>query len=155
VDPAEQAVPLPRLLALAFSDLIDGLHERLMKRGWRDVRPRYGYVLLAVAGRPRTGADIAGLMDMTKQAASKLIDEMEAADYVRRRPHRDDARAKLVTITPRGKRLLATVELIYRELEGEWATTIGAAQVEAMRANLTAVVAERHGGQLPDVRPGS
>ena len=110
-------------------------------------------MLLAVAGRPRTGAEIAALMGMTKQAASKLLDEMEAADYVRRKPDRDDARAKLVTITPRGKRLLATVEAIYRELEAEWAATIGAGHVEQMRANLTAVVAERHGGQLPDVRP--
>ena len=38
--------PLARLFAIAYRLLIDGLHERLRARGWTDVRPAFGFVLL-------------------------------------------------------------------------------------------------------------
>ena len=41
-------VPMARLLAMAYRQLIDGLHERLPAVGFTDVRPSYGFVLLAV-----------------------------------------------------------------------------------------------------------
>ena len=38
--------PLARLFAIAYRQLIDGLHDRLQARGWTDVRPAFGFVLL-------------------------------------------------------------------------------------------------------------
>jgi hypothetical protein len=45
--------PLARLFAIAYRLLIDSLHERLQARGWTDVRPAYGFVLLAARDQPR------------------------------------------------------------------------------------------------------
>ncbi len=78
-DPAPLAaghpsVPLARLLAMAYRHLVVGLHERLAARGWRDVRPQYGYVLLACRDRPTTSGELAGMLGVSKQAASKLAD---------------------------------------------------------------------------------
>lgn len=150
-DPVQ--VPLARLLAMAFRDLIDGLHERLAAAGWHDVHPRYGYVLVAVADEPRTVAQLGELLGSTKQAASALVAEMENIGYVRRRPHPDDARAKLVSITPRGTKLLTAVLEIYADLERDWAVVLGAKHLEQLRTDLAVVLRARHGGQLPDVRP--
>ncbi len=148
-------IPLARLLALAYRQLIDALHVRLAAEGYADVRPAFGYVLLALREQPGTGVDIALLLGVTKQAASKLIDVMERGGYVRRKPHGDDARAKTIAITARGRKLLVAVEAIYRGLEVEWANVTSKERMEALRTDLRTIVEVEHGGQLPAVRPTS
>ncbi|MEO5817442.1 MAG: MarR family winged helix-turn-helix transcriptional regulator [Gemmatimonadaceae bacterium] len=146
-------VPLARLLALAYRQLIDELHLRLAAEGYADVRPTFGYVLLALREQPTTGADIALLLGVTKQAASKLIDVMEHGGYVRRDTHSDDARAKTIAITAKGRKVLVTMEAIYRDLEAGWAHITSKKRVEALRTDLRKIVEAAHGGQLPAVRP--
>jgi len=150
-----QEMPLARLFAIAFRSLLERVHERLGEQGYHDVGSGFGYVLLAARDRPLTGNDVAALMGVSKQAASKLIDAMEAAHYLERRDHPEDARAKLLRITPQGKRLLGAVERIYEELEAEWASVIGAGELQRMRTTLTTALRAMHGGELPPVRPTS
>jgi DNA-binding MarR family transcriptional regulator len=145
--------PLARLFAIAYRLLIDGLHERLRARGWTDVRPAFGFVLLAARDQPTTSTDLAALMGTTKQAASKLVDAMAAAGYVRREADGQDGRQRPVHLTARGRELVTAVEQIYAELEHEWALVIGAPGVEGMRRDLTYVLTTAHQGELPPVRP--
>jgi DNA-binding MarR family transcriptional regulator len=145
--------PLARLFAIAYRSLVDGLHERLRARGWLDVRPAFGFVLLAARDAPTTSTDIAALTGVTKQAASKLIETMEDAGYLRRVAHGDDARQRPVALTARGHDLLGTVEDIYRELEQEWVDALGADRLEGIRTSLVAVLSQADGGRLPPVRP--
>ena len=148
-------MPLARLFAIAFRSLMERVHTQLAERGYHDVGSQFGYVLLAARDRPLTGNEVATLMGISKQAASKLIDAMESAQYLERRAHAEDGRAKLLRITPQGKRLLSTVEAIYAELEAEWASVIGAGALRSMRADLTRALRAMHGGELPPVRPGA
>ncbi|MEP6835335.1 MAG: MarR family winged helix-turn-helix transcriptional regulator [Gemmatimonas sp.] len=147
------SIPLARLLALAYRQLIDDLHVRLATTPYAEVRPTFGYVLLALREHPATGADIALLLGVTKQAASKLIDTMEHGGYLQRQPHQNDARAKTVAITAKGRKVLVTVESIYRDLEAEWARVTSRPRVESLRADLQKIVQVANGGQLPTVRP--
>ena len=149
----DESPPLARLFAIAFRTLIDGLHERLAARGWHDVKPTYGFVLLAARGSGIQSSEVAALLGISKQAASKIVDAMAESDYVARNPHPDDQRAKIVTLTARGAALLDDVEKIYAELESEWATIVGGAQIENMRENLVTVLQATHGGRLPQIRP--
>jgi DNA-binding MarR family transcriptional regulator len=147
-------IPLARLLAMAYRQLIDELHRRLAESGYDDVRPAsFGYVLLAVRDGPTTGADVAQLLGVTKQAASKLIDGIERGGYVKRSTHEDDARAKAIEITVRGRKFLTTVEAIYTDIEADWAGITSRKRVEAIRRDLRLIVEAGHGGQLPPVRP--
>ena len=146
-------VPLARLFAIGYRVLVDGMHRRLVERGWSDVRVNYGFVLLAARDGNLRGADAAALLGVSKQAASKLIEGMQDAGYVTRQPHADDDRAKLIRLTERGRTLLAVVEEIYAELESDWAGLIGAAAVESLRGDLTAVLEHGHGGRLPVITP--
>lgn len=148
-----EGVPLARLFAMAFRSLIDALHQRLEERGWSDVKPAYGFVLLAARSRNITVNDVAALMGMTKQAASKLVMGMEESGYVDRETDPGDTRARIVQLTARGHALLETVERIYGELEDEWAAVIGAKRVESLRRDLITVLEAAHGGELPAVRP--
>jgi DNA-binding MarR family transcriptional regulator len=133
--------------------LVSRLHERLHAEGFREVRPAFAFVLLASRDQPLTGHEIARLMGMTKQAASKLVDAMEEANYLVRRPHPEDARAKLLHISAKGKRLLEAAERIYVDLEAEWARVIGPARLASMRRDLIEVLKATHDGELPPARP--
>src|SRR3954451_25117955 len=114
---SDPRVPLARLFAMAFRLLVDGLHERLAERGWTDVRPAYGFVLLALRDGPASLRELPGTLGTSKQAVSKLVDAMVAAGYVERAVDPDDARAKRVRLSLRGQDLLSTVDEVYRELE--------------------------------------
>jgi DNA-binding MarR family transcriptional regulator len=151
--PEHPDVPLARLFAMAYRQLVVDLHERLVARGWRDVRPHYGYVLLACRDRPTTSGELAVLLGVSKQAASKLVDGMVDASLIRRSRSDDDSRAKPVALTPRGRRLLSVVEEIYAELEADWVAVVGRPAVAAVRSALVTVLMSAHGGALPPVRP--
>ncbi len=148
-------VPMARLLAMAYRELIDDMHGRLRVAGWTDVRPAYGFVLLAVRNGMATGSDLVPLLGMTKQAVSKLLEAMEASGYIERPAGAigDDGRRRPVALAARGVALLAAVEELYAEIEAEWAAVIGSESLEGVRRDLVAVLRARHGGALPAVRP--
>lgn len=150
---AEAPVPLARLMAMAFRSLIDGLHGRLAERGFGDIRPAYGFVLLACREGSLSVGDVAVLLGFTKQAASKLVDTMARDGYVRRVADENDARGRRVQLTAKGHRALLAVEAIYVELEGEWADVLGERRVEGLRKDLTTVLKAHNDGKLPAVRP--
>jgi DNA-binding MarR family transcriptional regulator len=150
---AAAAIPLARLMAMAFRTLIDDLHAQLARHGWKDVRPAYGYVLLAGRDGSITVTEVAVLLGMTKQAASKLVETMVSEGYLRRGEHPDDARSKQLKLSAKGARLLRVVESIYAEIEAEWAAIIGAPALERMRTDLTRVLRGLHDGGLPAIRP--
>ncbi len=72
---------------------------------------------------------------------------------MRREANSEDARAKTIAITAKGRKVLVTVESIYRDMEAEWAEATSKQRVEALRADLRTIVEAAHGGQLPPVRP--
>src|SRR6266568_965987 len=88
--------PLARLFAIGYRLLIDRLHDRLRARGWTDVRPAFGFVLLAARDQPTSVSELAALMGTTKQAASKLVETMVAAGYVQRGVGAEDGRQRPV-----------------------------------------------------------
>lgn len=145
--------PLARLLAVAYRSLITDLHAELRGRGWTDVRPAYGFVLLALRTAPTTSGALADLLGMTKQAASKLVEAMAESGYLTRTTAPDDARRKLVALTDRGRELLEVVEQIYVELEERWADVIGLEELEQLRSGLTAVLTDHGQRDLPAIRP--
>lgn len=147
-----EPVPLARLFAIAYRHLVDGLHERLAERGWTDVRPAFGFVLLAVRAGPASLSDLPVVLGTSKQAVSKLVDRMVTAGYAERMPDPDDGRAKRVRLSARGQALLADVERIWVELEADWAGTIGDARLAGLRSDLEQILRSAHGGALPPVR---
>ncbi|MFC4997790.1 MarR family winged helix-turn-helix transcriptional regulator [Dactylosporangium cerinum] len=146
-------VPLARLFAMAGRYLVERLHQRLADRGWPDIPPATGYVLLAARTGPTTGGEIAQLMRTSKQAASKLLESMERRGFVERGAAGADARTKAVVLTDQGRALLAAVEDIYVELESDWAGLMGHDTLELIRTSLTRALIDAYGGTLPAIGP--
>jgi DNA-binding MarR family transcriptional regulator len=149
----DDPLPIARLLAMAYRSLVDDLHGRLRDQGWDDVRPAFGFVLLAARVEPTSAGELALLMGTTKQAAAKLVGVMEDAGYLERSVSGTDGRRRRIALSARGRHLLSAVEAIYADLEAGWAATIGPEGVERLRTDLTAVMLARGGGALPAVRP--
>jgi len=150
---AVPAIPLARLFAMAARALTDDLHARLAELGWTKIPPAAGYVLLACRTGATSGGEVAELMRTSKQAASKLLDGLEADGLVERGTDTADGRRKVVRLAPRGHELLAAVERVYQELEARWAAAIGADAVETVRMNVTRALLDAHGGRLPAIGP--
>lgn len=150
--PESERIPLARLFAVGYRTLIENLHIELRSRGWTDIRPAYGFVLLA-ARQTTAVSDLATLMGMTKQAASKLVDGMVEAGYLQRSLGSPDGRRKEIGLTERGQALLAAVESIYRDLEQRWADVVGEDRVEQLRTDLEDLLLDPTTGRLPPVRP--
>ena len=80
--------------------------------------------------------ELAAAAQVTKQTAGFLVDQLEAAGYVRRGPDPSDARAKLVTIAPRGAEAVILSAAVVAEVESEWAAHLGPLHTAQLRSAL-------------------
>ncbi len=73
---------------------------------------------------------------MTKQTAGALIDQLEAAGYVQRRPDPTDARARLVCMSPLGLKATAVATAELERVQEQWAAHLGARDWAALQRSL-------------------
>jgi len=145
---------LTLLLILGSRTIIDELHTRLAQLGYDDVRPAHGFAFQRIAPNGATGNEIAEFLDITKQAASEMVDYLEKHGYVQRRPHPTDRRGKLVMLTERGWDFLQASGAILSELGNQWAAVIGQQNMETWLANLRQLILAANGGTWPQkLRP--
>ncbi len=81
------------------------------------VRQPHGYVLRALHERPLALTALAELLDVSKQAAAQVVDEMVDLGLVDRSPDPSDRRAKLLSLTGRGRAARARALEVSAELE--------------------------------------
>ena len=124
---------------------IDELHRRLAERGHPDVRPAHGYAFQAIGADGTTAGELGQRLNVTKQAAGQMVDELTRLGYVTREPDPDDGRRRLVQLTPRGFDCLSASADIFDEIVAEWRAR--GDDVDAAVAALTGL-ADRYGGRL-------
>jgi DNA-binding MarR family transcriptional regulator len=127
------------LLGLAYQRFVFELNEHMSAKGFRDTRPTFGYVLRALADQRRTTAQLAARLGVTSQGMAKIVAEMQAAGIVSFHADPGDARAKLLDLSPRGRRMLKTAREFHRDFERRLGD-----QAPLIRAALTTLV-ERDG----------
>ncbi|MET7934008.1 MarR family transcriptional regulator [Streptomyces sp. NPDC005322] len=130
---------LPLLLFAGFRSLIDQLHAELARQGHPDVRPAYGFAMQAIGRDGATASELGRRLGVSKQAAGKTADRLEALGYVVRADDPADARRKVIRLTSRGIDALARSAVIFEELRKRWADALGAERVRAMEADLRAM----------------
>lgn len=77
---------------------------------------------------------------MTKQGMMLLIDDLEERGYVRRIPDPQDARAKVVRLTAKGRRYVAEARRVVAALEARVRRELGDRRYEALRASLEELI---------------
>src|SRR5690348_16258480 len=90
------------LVVGATREVADRLNAAVARAGIEDMRAPFGFVIRALAEAPLELTALAERLGVTKQAAIKVVDEMEARGLLAREPHPTDRRAKRLTLTARG-----------------------------------------------------
>jgi DNA-binding MarR family transcriptional regulator len=146
---SKHSYDLALLLLLGSRTMIDILHRQLAALGYDDVRPAHGFAFQRLAPDGATGNEMAEFLDITKQAASEMVDYLEQHGYVVRRPHPADRRGKLITLTDHGWRCIRETEAILSGLEAQWTAIIGAERMGELQSDLRQLIMAANGGMLP------
>ncbi len=85
--------------------------------------------------------ELAEKLEISKQAVSQAVDELEQLGVVERVPDENDARAKLVRFTARGRAGLLDGLSILSALEDEYREKIGASSMRALHDALARLLA--------------
>jgi DNA-binding MarR family transcriptional regulator len=93
----------------------------------------------------RTQANLADSLGVEPPTVTKMLQRMEAADLVSRRPDASDRRAIRVHLTPKGRRLRGRVEKLWAELEAETVAGLSDRQLATLRNLLNAMEANLTG----------
>jgi len=126
-------VDLGIVVGLAFQTFVDELRAHLKERGFDDLGGAYGYVFRALDERPLHLTELAEGLGITNQGAVKIIDEMEQRGYVERKPDPEDARAKLLSLGPRGRSALAAARRFHAAYERRLGQALGEETVATAR----------------------
>jgi len=137
------------LLAITYRALVDELMNEMAKRGYADLRPAHGFVFQRLTPEGATGNELAEFLDITKQAASQMIDYLEKRGYVARRAHPRDKREKLVVLTEKGWACTGVAEEILARLELRCAGLLGSERMQTFRVDLYRLALLTNDGIMP------
>lgn len=130
---------LSAALLAAAGELTQRIHEGVVARGFEGLRPAHGFAFARLAPDGATVTDVAAHLGVTKQAASQLVEELVRKGYVERRPHPEDARARLVVLTELGWACTRAAEEAAADAVGAWAEVLGEGEMRALRTRLTRI----------------
>lgn len=100
-------------------------HRRAQDLGHTALRPAYGRLMVFLDWEGSRITDLARALDVSKNAVSQLVTELEELGYLERVSDPADARAKIVRYTKRGKALIADARAIGERLDAEIEDIIG------------------------------
>jgi DNA-binding MarR family transcriptional regulator len=119
------------------SDLVASLDER----GFPGMRAGHAAVFLHVDRRSGTRlTELARRARMTKQGMMLVVDDLEERGYVRRVPDAEDARAKVVRLTARGRRCAAEARRAVQAIETRVRRQLGDRAYELLRESLEELI---------------
>jgi DNA-binding MarR family transcriptional regulator len=119
------------------------LYERLAEEGHRDLRPRHSAVLAYLDEDGVRATELARLSGRDKQVVGRIVDELEEAGYIERRPDPSDRRAKLIVPTERGLEQIRLRDEIVAEIERRHAEAAGPRVYAEFRNVLRGIVERR------------
>lgn len=126
------------------------VQTRLEEHGFKGLRQSHGFVFQHLVDGPRTIGELAERLEVTQQAASKAVAELEGLGYVERSADEADARVRRVRLSARGQEAVAFSRRARAALERRIEERHGARALAETRARLADVL-ETLGG-VPAVR---
>jgi DNA-binding MarR family transcriptional regulator len=129
------------LLAKASQRFNELLMERFAARGFGDVRPSFGSILVPLFEEDglRLG-ELAARGRLSKQAVTGLVKLCEDAGLVTRERDPEDGRAFRIRLSVRGMKLHAVADMELRSLDTELAASLGKTNHAALRRALKGVI---------------
>ncbi|TDU82197.1 MarR family transcriptional regulator [Kribbella voronezhensis] len=140
------------LLVLAEQEFVRELRASLAAQGFDEQGRSDGFVLRTLGATPMTISALAERLEISKQGAGQIVDDMERRGFVVRRPDPTDGRARLLHLSERGEAALAAARKFHQAYERRLRKTHGDAAIDAVRTVLTAMTSEEQ-TTAPRFRP--
>jgi DNA-binding MarR family transcriptional regulator len=134
-----QQVAIPALLRAARGAYALAIQSRLAEGGFDDLPRNAPYVLGGMANRGGSIGDLIRELDVSKQAASQLIDTLVVRGYLSREINPDDRRRLSITLTERGSAAAAAVRAGVADVDAQLVELCGPRQIAGLRAGLIAL----------------
>jgi DNA-binding MarR family transcriptional regulator len=133
-------VDMPKSLQILFRDaraaIEAAVRADLARNGFGDVAPSHSALLRNIGEDGARPSELAAHADVTRQAITKLVDELERLDLVRRDPDPDDGRGVIIRYTDRGRAGVAIARKRMLALERSYAARVGADRWAEVRSTL-------------------
>jgi len=135
-----ESIDLATLAWLAGAAANEHLLQAVRGSTHTKIRNAHGYVFQHLLAHSRTVGELATLLGVTQQAASKVVAELEKLGYVVRQPDSVDSRIRRVTLTRRGTTVVERARAARAALEAQLLKELGQAVVGEARRALVALL---------------
>lgn len=130
-----------RLLLNAQRNYSEQALRKLRSRGHAGLSLAHTNLLAHLDVQGTRITTLAERVGVTKQAIGNLVGELEAKGYIHREVDANDRRAAVITYTAAGRAFLQDAYDVKREIEAEYAATLGEHGLDELRALLMQLVA--------------
>jgi DNA-binding MarR family transcriptional regulator len=131
---------MPKSLQILLRDartaIDDAVRADLARNGFGDVTPAHAALLRNLGDDGARPSELAAHAGVTRQAITKLVDELERLDLVYRDPDPDDGRGVIIRYTDRGRAGVAIARKRMLAVERAWAAEVGADRWAEVRSTL-------------------
>lgn len=124
------------LLFYPYRAMEDRVLARVREAGY-EVTAAQGRIFARIGPSGTRLSDLAAQAQVTKATAGFIVDQLERSGLVTRVPDPDDGRARLVTITDKGKHAVRLAAEEVAAVEEEWTAHLGARRMQQLRQTLT------------------
>jgi DNA-binding MarR family transcriptional regulator len=135
----EEEVVIPALLRAARGSYAQAITASLAAAGFDDLPRNGAYVLGGMANRGMSPTELILGLDVTKQAASQLIDTLVLRGYLTREVNPDDRRRLLIDLTERGRHAAAAIRSGVDAIDRALGEMLSPAEMAGLRAGLLAL----------------
>jgi DNA-binding MarR family transcriptional regulator len=143
-EPGGRQNNLVTLFLRAAHGMTDELVARLAAAGFANFRAAHGRVFENLDPHGTRLSDLAARAQMTHQSMSELVAGLESAGYVERVADPADGRARLICLTPLGRRVVRLAIAEIAKIEAAWfGQMTGVAGPDELRITLQGVIRER------------
>lgn len=132
--PAESSAEpnLGVLMFVAYRSLEQRAYDAVVSAGGDDITIAQVRLLARIGPNGSRVVDLAAQARVTKQTAGFLVEQLEAAGYVKRVPDPSDGRARLVLLTQKAQRLAPVAQAEVERALAEWEAHIGTSRMKAL-----------------------
>jgi DNA-binding MarR family transcriptional regulator len=127
---------MARLLLRAFRAVTSHVEAHLRHLGHGDVRAGHAAVFTNLDPDGTRIVTLAQRADVSRQAMSLLVRELEESGYLVASPDPGDGRASLVRLSAKGEKFCALAAEIVLQVEAEWVELLGRGELTRLRHSL-------------------
>ncbi|OBI59684.1 MarR family winged helix-turn-helix transcriptional regulator [Mycobacterium sp. E796] len=132
---------VPALVNLVAASGAPRLRAAFAAAGLDGIRPAQAVALVPLAGGGLHASDLADRLKVSRQAVAQAIAGLERHGYVTRVADPEDARARIIELTPRGRQALRVMRSNAVALEKRWEQLLGPQRLGELRDTLQTLLA--------------